>query len=187
VRRELLLCVKHSLLRSAKWDGLGSGDFVILELIDEAERQSLPFLGIQESHPAVEFEGRRSCRVVIGSDEALGYFREVDSIHFPSTLAPVAGQRVTCDRKHPRPEQSPVADLTGLAVHGQHDLLREIFGNRFTAARSEESHKLRRQNLEQRREGLFVGSVQERLHRRLWKAVLVCNSLIDHLRIEPLA
>ena len=62
-------------------------------------------------------------------------------------------------RKHPCPEQSSVANLTGLAVHGEQDLLREVFGHRFATACPEERHELRAKEVEQRSEGFFVGEL----------------------------
>ena len=56
MRREFFLRVKYFRLHRADWDHLGSGDFVILALIDKAKCQCFPRLWIEKSHPAVEFK-----------------------------------------------------------------------------------------------------------------------------------
>jgi hypothetical protein len=50
-------------------DGLGGSDLVILPLFDESQSQGFSLAGVQESHPVVEFEGRRSRALIAGGDQ----------------------------------------------------------------------------------------------------------------------
>src|SRR5258706_556759 len=66
-------------------------------------------------------------------------------------------ENVTGNSEKPRAKQGSISNLRSFAVDDQHHFLRQVFGPcQFATARAEERHQLRREDVEQLREGVFA-------------------------------
>lgn len=159
---KLFLRIEDPPLDCADWRCTGSGDFVILPLLDKAQCHYVALSRIQKRHPVPELKARSVGRMVVASFQAIPHFRQINRFHLPRQFAIVSSKCVLGDSKQPDAEQSAVADLARFSINGKHHFLRQVFRYpKFATPHQEESDELWGEHFKERRERTIARIVQK--------------------------